>query len=56
MFFIFYFRYFKKCHEAIVFRFAAMFEGMGHLRPNVIMIDKSAIEINVFIIVINDDM
>ena len=44
-------------HEATTLRLTlrAVFERMGHVRPNAIIIDESTTELNVFTIVINED-
>ena len=48
---------YQEGHEATTLRLTlrAVFERMGPIRPNVIVIDKSATELNAFTAVINDD-
>ena len=49
---------YQEGHEATTLRLTmwAVFERMGPMRPNAIVIDKSATELNVFTAVINDDL
>ena len=48
---------YQEGHEATTLRLTlrAVFERMGPIRPNAIVIDKSATELNAFTAVINDD-
>ena len=48
---------YQACYEATALRLTlrAVFEKMGPVRPNAIVIDKNVTKLNIFIVLINDD-